>query len=127
MLAIAERQAATDDGKQVVKERSSREEKYPARLVNDPLYPIAADLGGLYVAKIDGQTTLDHTSDYPQHEPRQTQRRGIDHTKRLIFAILMVILLVIVGSCVGGILGSRKTKATGSQYKHHLFAHYVLC
>ena len=122
MLDVTARRAAADDGKQVVTERSSREEKYPARLANNPLYPIAAADGGLHVNDIDGQVTLDHTTYYPPHES-QTQKQGISHMTKLICTISIVMLLVIVGACVGGILGSRKTKATSSQYKHHLFGY----
>ena len=103
-----------DDGLQVAS-GSSVEEKYPAIQLEDPLYPTSPDFRGLHLANVDNAKDQINATPNPKVED-QPERRGRGLQRRSIYILSVVVLLVIVGACVGGVLGSRKHKATPEQY-----------
>lgn len=102
-----------DDGLQVAS-GSCVEEKYPAIQLEDPLYPTNTEFRGLCLANVDN--TKDQINPTPDLKIEdQPKRRGWSPKRRSIYILSIVVLLVIVGACVGGVLGSRKHKATPEQ------------
>ena len=102
-----------DDGLQVAS-GSRVEEKYPAIQLQDPLYPTSPDFRGLHLANVDN--TKDQINATPnlkvEHQP---ERQGRSPKRRSIYILPIIMLLAIVGACVGGVLGSRKHKTTPEQ------------
>ena len=106
--------SALEDGLQVAT-GPREEDKYPAIQLDDALYPIDTEFGGLCIANVDN--TKDQISATPDLKAkRQSEKRGLSPKRRSIYILSLVALLVIVGACVGGVLGSRKHKAAQEQY-----------
>ena len=108
--------SALDDGLQVAS-GSCGEEKYPALQVDNSLYPISTEAGGLCLANVDNtKDQINATPDLKVENQTEIERRERARKRRSIYIWSPVVLLVIVGACIGGILGSRKHKATHEQY-----------
>lgn len=105
-------QPAVFDGLQVV-ENSERAEKYPARRHGDSKYLTSTDDGGLHL--VAGEHPLKQYKATQASRPRDGGARR--RSRECKFWILLTILpLIVVGACVGGVLGSRAVKAHSNQY-----------
>ena len=102
-----------DAGLQVVE---GREEKYPARHVEDPLYTVTVNDEYLHVATLEERNNHSKAVDKPPTVETQSRKRLPYKNKRFVYLISAVLVLVIVGSCIGGIIGSRNKNNKDSRY-----------
>ena len=106
--------SALGDGLQVAN-GPREEDKYPAVQFDNALYPIDTEFGGLCIANVEN--TKDQINATPDLKAKRlSEKRGMSRKRRSIYILSLVALLVIVGACVGGVLGSRKHKAAHEQY-----------
>ena len=108
--------SALDDGLQVAS-GSYEEEKYPALQIDNSLFPVNTEIGGLCLTNVDNiKDQINAAPNTKVENQTEIERRERARKRRFIYIWSLVVLLVIVGACIGGILGSRKHKATHEQY-----------
>ncbi|KAG7001431.1 aristolochene synthase [Physcia stellaris] len=105
-------QPAVSDGLQVI-ENPERAEKYPARRHEDPKFLTSTEDGALHL--VAREHPLKQYKATQASRPRDGSARR--RSRECKFWILLTILpLIIVGACVGGVLGSRAVKAHPNQF-----------
>ena len=109
---------AVFDGLQVV-ENSERAEKYPARRHGDSKYLTSTDDGGLHLVSREDPLKQCKATQASQPGDGGARRQS---RKRNFWILLTILPLIIVGACVGGVLGSRTVKAHSNQYHDILFS-----
>ena len=88
-----------------------REEKYPAVLTDAPKVPIATDDNALCLTSIEG-AQKEPSPTYALIGDAKPARPGTRLRKRIVCIMLVVASSILIGACVGGVLGSRRARST---------------
>ena len=112
--------SARHDGLQVAG-GDDREEKYPAVLIDAPKFSIGTDNNALCLTSVEGSQKQPCTTCglVVNAEPA---RLGTRLRKGNVFILVALASSIIIGSCVGGVLGSRRAGSTSTSKPYGLLS-----